>query len=350
MVEAADLMADRLRIAQIAPVAKPVLPGEGDSIEQLVSLLSEELVRRGHDITLFATGDSVTSATLRSYFPRGHAEEELWDWSVPETMHAAWAFEQAAEFDVIHSHAYHFALPFTGFTDTPAAHTYHVQPGPEVVRAFKLRPDAQLVAVSDWQRRCLEASSEVPVIHHGIDTDAFPFHPERGDHLAFLGRMIPSKGAAEAIRISRELDFPLVMAGEGSDWFTREVEPLIDGSLARWIGPVDAAGRNELLSNAAALLYPLNYPEPFGLVLVEAMACGTPVAAFRLGAVSEIVDEGIAGCCADPGEPLAPRVLEAIGLDRRRVRESAVERFHYTRMVDDYERLYARLAARPRGR
>src|SRR5918999_1421452 len=185
------------RIAVLAPVAMPIRPGEGDSIEQLVSLLTEELVRRGHDVTLFAVGDSETTAELRSVYAHGYRENvEIWDWRVPETLNAASAFEQASAFDVMHSHSYHFALPFTRFVSTPVVHTYHVQLGPEVLEGFRRYPEAQLVAISDFQRRELDGFDSVPVIHNGIDVEAFPFSADGGQYLAFLGRMIPSKGPA----------------------------------------------------------------------------------------------------------------------------------------------------------
>jgi glycosyltransferase involved in cell wall biosynthesis len=335
-----------MRIAELAPVAMPVTPGEGDSIEQLVSLLTDELVRRGHEVTLFATADSVTSAELRSCHRRGYREdEELWDWRLPETINAAFAFEQAAEFEVIHSHTYHFALPFTRFVSVPTAHTYHVQLGPEVVRAFQFYPEANLVAISEYQRTLLAGLGDVPVIHNGIDTDSFPFRPGPGEYLAFLGRMIPSKGAPEAVQVARALEIPLILAGPATDWFEAEVRPAIDGGLVRYEGTIDSAGRTELLAGASALLYPINYPEPFGLVMVEAMACGTPVAAFGVGAVPEIVEQGVGGRWVAPGGDLAAVAKEAVTLDRRRVRDSAVGRFDYRRMVDGYERLYRELAA-----
>jgi glycosyltransferase involved in cell wall biosynthesis len=336
---------DKLKIAQVAPVAMPVRPGQGDSIEQLVSLLTEELVRREHDVTLFAVGDSETTAELRSIYPRGYRErEEIWDWRVPETLNAASAFEQASTFEVLHSHTYHFALPFTRFVSTPVVHTYHVQLGPEVLEGFRRYPETQLVAISEFQRSELQGFDEVPVIHNGIDAGAFPFRAEGGDYLAFLGRMIPSKGAAEAVRIARELDFPLIMAGPSTEWFDHEVRPAVDDRSIRYLGPVDPAARNELLAGAAALLYPITYPEPFGLVMVEAMACGTPVAAFGVGAVPEVVEQGVGGCWVPPNGNLADAVRSAVQLDRRGVREAAVERFDYRRMVDAYERLYRRLA------
>jgi glycosyltransferase involved in cell wall biosynthesis len=340
---------DKLKIAQLAPVAMPVRPGKGDSIEQLVSLLTEELVRRGHDLTLFAVGGSVTTAALQSFYPLGYRERhEIWDWRVLETLSAAWAFEQAGAFDVIHSHSYHFALPFTRFVPTPVVHTYHVQLGPEVLEGFRRYPEAQLVAISEFQRSEFEGIDDVPVIHNGIDTDAFPFSGQRGDYLAFFGRMIPSKGAAEAIRVARELEMPLIMAGPSTDWFESEIRPSVDGELIRYLGPIDTAGRNELLGGAAALLYPITYPEPFGLVVVEAMACGTPIAAFGVGAVPEIVEQGLGGCWVAAGEGLADAVQSAVQLERRKVRQSAVERFDFRRMVDGYERLYRRVAGRER--
>jgi glycosyltransferase involved in cell wall biosynthesis len=336
---------ENMKIAELAPVAMPVRPGEGDSIEQLVSLLTDELVRRGHAVTLFAVGGSVTTAELRSCYERGYRErEEIWDWRVLETLNAAWAFEQAADFDVLHSHSYHFALPFTRFVSTPVVNTYHVQLGPEVLEGFGRYPEAQLVAISEFQRSDLAGFDDVPVIHNGIDTGAFPFNGDGGEYLAFLGRMIPSKGAAEAVRVARELDFPLIMAGPSTEWFEREVRPEIDDGLIRYEGPIDAAGRDELLSGAAALVYPIAYPEPFGLVMVEAMACGTPVVAFGVGAVPEIVEQGVGGCWVPPGGSLGEAVQSAVRLDRARVRETAVERFDYRRMVDAYERLYLQLA------
>jgi glycosyltransferase involved in cell wall biosynthesis len=306
------------------------------------------LVRRGHGVTLFAVGGSVTTASLRSRYEQGYRErEEIWDWRVPETLNAAWAFEQASEFDVMHSHSYHFALPFTRFVSTPVVHTYHVQLGPEVVEGFRRNPETQLVAISEFQRSELPGFDDVPVIHNGIDAGAFPFRAEGGDYLAFLGRMIPSKGAAEAVRVARELDFPLIMAGPSTEWFEHEVRPAVDDGSIRYLGPVDPASRNDLLAGAAALVYPITYPEPFGLVMVEAMACGTPVAAFGVGAVPEVVEQGVGGCWVPPDGSLGDAVRSAVQLDRRRVREAAVERFDYRRMVDAYERLYRRLA-RPR--
>jgi glycosyltransferase involved in cell wall biosynthesis len=259
-------------------------------------------------------------------------------------MHAAWALEHVDEFDVVHSHAYHFALPFGRFLATPIVHTYHVEPTPEIVRAFARFPEARLVAVSRFQRRCFAGIDNVPVVYHGIDTGAFPFGPGGGDYLLFLGRMIPDKGPLEAVRVAQAVGMPLVLAGPGGDDVEYEIEALADGRTVEFAGPVTAAERNQLLADAAALLYPIAYPEPFGLVLVEAMACGTPVAAVRLGAVPELVEEGVTGYCADSADSLAAVVPAALELDRARVRAAAVARFDYRRMVEKYEALYRRVA------
>jgi glycosyltransferase involved in cell wall biosynthesis len=221
-----------------------------------------------------------------------------------------------------------------------------VQMNPDVLSAYARYPQVRVVAVSEFQRSQLEGLANVTVIRNGIETRAFPFGAGPGEYLLFLGRMIEDKGPAEAIRVASEIGMPLVMAGPGSEHFDTEVAPLVDGERVRHLGPVSVEERNELLAGAAALLFPVVYPEPFGLVTVEAMACGTPVAATRLGAVPEIVEEGVTGSCADSPAELAQATTRALALDRARVRERAVERFDYHRMVDAYEELYARVAAR----
>lgn len=342
-------MSERLRIAQIAPIAHPVRRDAGDSVEQLVSLLCEELVRRGHDVTLFAAGDSVTSARLAAVYSHGYEHDEaLWDWRLHESLNAAAAFERADDFDVIHCHAYHFALPFTRLVKTPVVQSYHVEADPDIFDAYRRYPEVCVVAVSEWQRSTLAGLRHVTVIRHGIDTAAFPFAAERGEHLIFLGRMIADKDPLQAIQLARMAELPLVLAGPPTDYFEEAVRPLVDGERVRYVGPVDHGRRNELLAGAAALLLPLAYPEPFGLVMIEAMACGTPVVATGIGAVPEIVEPGLTGYHAPSPEALADCVPRALQLDRARVRARAVERFDFRRMVDEHETLYERLVARDR--
>lgn len=347
-------MGKRLRIAQLAPIASSVTPHSTGSIEQLVWLLTEELVRRGHEVTLCATGDSRTSAALHSVYLHGYEDDpDLWNWQFHEIMHVASLFEQADDFDVIHSHVYHFALPFTRLVQKPVVHTYHTLLDEDIVRLYARYPEAHVAAISSYQRRQYRDVREVTVVPHGIDIAAFPFNPARGDYLLFLGRILPDKGLVEAIRIARQAGMRLILAGphdEDEEYFRTEVAPRVDGREVQYTGPVGVADRNRLLAGAAALLYPLREPEPFGLVLVEAMACGTPILAHAIGAVPEIVDNGVTGQAVADLESLADYLPAVLALDRARVRETAEVRFDYRRMVDGYEALYRWLAADSGGR
>jgi glycosyltransferase involved in cell wall biosynthesis len=339
-----------LRIAQIAPVAGSVRPGRGDSIEQLVGLLCEGLVGRGHDVTLYATGDSVTSARLRSLRPRGYDDDEdAWDWQFAEAMHAASAFACADDHDVIHAHDLNFALPFAGLVDTPVIETQHVDSSPEVRAAQNGCPGLHLVAASEHQRGMLGDGVDVTVINHGVDVAAFPFSPVAGDYLLFLGRMLLDKGPLEAIRVAQAASMPIVLAGPLVEGHELDLEAVLDGERVRHVGPVDHAARDALLAGAGALLFTVTGAEPFGLVMVEAMACGTPVLATALGAVPEIVEHGVTGFTAPRWEDLGAQVEAALALDRRKIRARAERRFDARRMVDEYEELYYRVAGAPRA-
>jgi glycosyltransferase involved in cell wall biosynthesis len=334
-------MSDRLRIALVSPIALPTRPDIGSSIEQIVSLLAAELTQRGHDVTLFATGDSQTAATLHAVYPRGYKEDSmLWTYyEFHEIMHVAAAFEQADRFDIIHSHAYHHALPFPRLVHTPVVHTYHINPTKDIIRCYSRYPETQVVAVSQYHRSKFAALDRVPVIYNGVDIDAFPFQAKSGDYLVFLGHLTHQKGALEAIQIAQQVGMRLVMAGQAGDYFHREVKPWVDGKQVEYIGFVGVPERNKLLAEAAALLFPINASEAFGLVMVEAMACGTPVAAINRCAVAEIVEPGVTGYYAADVDTLAALIPDTLALDRHRVR-GAIARFDYRRMVDDYESLY----------
>jgi glycosyltransferase involved in cell wall biosynthesis len=332
----------------VAPVAAAVAPGAGDSVEQLVGLLTEGLIARGHEVTLYATADSQTSGRLRSVQPRGYDEEEeaIWDWYRAESFNAALAFEHASEHDVIHAHNSHFALPFAPLVETPFVDTPHTEIPPEVLADYRRRPEIHIVAVSGFQQRSLGDRPGVSVIPHGIEFAAFPFADRAEGYLLFLGRMLADKGPAQAIRIAQATGMPLILAGPAQDGYDIRGESAVDGERIRWVGRVAAEERNRLLAGAVALLFPLIYPEPFGLVLLEAMACGTPVLATELGAVAEIVEPGTTGFLAPNWQGLAALVPDASALDRATVRRVASQRFDVALMIDRHEALYRRIAER----
>ena len=344
-------MPERLKIAQIAPVGTAVRRRVGESVEQHVSLLCDGLTERGHEVTLFATADSQTSAELRSCFDHGYEHDPLlWDWQFTEYTHAGHAYAQADEFDVVHCHTYHFGLPFAAFVSTPNVHTHHVHVEPGVVAAYRRLEHVHLVALSRYHRAAYGGRAHVELIPHGVDTAAFPFGSRPQNYLLFLGRMIEDKGPAQAVQIARRTGMPLVLAGPPGDGFEERVAPLIDGGQITYTGRVEPDERDRLLAGAAALLYPLQYPEPFGLVPIEAMSCGTPVLAVGIGAVPELVEPGVTGYLAASWEALPRLVPAALELDRRAVRARAVQRFDAQRMVDRHEALYRRLAAQSRRR
>jgi glycosyltransferase involved in cell wall biosynthesis len=228
--------------------------------------------------------------------------------------------------------------------DTPLVLTSHVEVAPEVVRALADRPEVSVVAVSEHQAAQLSGVAAVTVIRHGIDVRAFPFAPEAGSYLLFLGRMLADKGPAEAIHLAQAADMPLVLAGGAEDGYDVTTEPAVDGERIRYAGRVGSEERNRLLAGAAALVFPAVYAEPFGLVLIEAMACGTPVLATALGAAPEIVEDGVTGWTAATWQELAEHAGEAAALDRAAIRRVAEERWDHTRMAAEHEALYRRVA------
>jgi glycosyltransferase involved in cell wall biosynthesis len=335
-----------LRIAQIAPVATTIPPPKSGSVEQMTSLLTEGLVARGHDVTLFATADSTTKARLHAIYAHGYwHDENMWPWELYEMLNLAAAVERADRFDIIHYQAayYPMSLAFARLSPTPIVQTLHHSPSEAEVRLWTLYREAPFVAVSQEQRRLLDGLNVFDTVLHGIDTGAFTFREQPDDYLLFIGRFTAGKGVLQAIEIARRVGIRLILAAAEDDYYRQHVAPHVDGTRIVYHGEADHAAKVRLYGGARALLYPIQAREPFGLVLAEAMACGTPVAALDRGAVREVVDEGLTGAVFDDLDQMALGLPRVMALDRRRVRDRAVARFGVDRMVREYEAVYRRL-------
>src|SRR5688572_10862938 len=342
-----------LRIALVGPVSTSIPPTHSGSIETMTALLTDGLVARGHDVTLFATGASSTKAKLHAVYPRGYGEDtSLWPWELCELFNLAAAVERAGSFDVIHCQAeyYPMSLAYTRVSPTPILQTLHHSPSPAEVAHWSRYPDAPFVAVSEAQSRLLSGLNVVATVHHAVDTERFVFRADPDDYLLFLGRFTEGKGVLPAIEAARRTGMRLILAAAENEYYRDVVAPLVDQHAIVYVGEVDRAAAAALLGGARALLYPVQEAEPFGLVLVEAAACGTPVGALDRGAVREIVDEGITGCVFESLDALVDGLPRVLALDRRRVRARAVDRFGIDRMVDAYVDVYSRLIAEHRDR
>jgi glycosyltransferase involved in cell wall biosynthesis len=335
-----------LRIAHVGPVAQAIPPPKSGSIETMTSLLTEGLVARGHDVTLFATADSNTAAKLHAVFPHGYRDDEsMWPWEMYEMLNLAAAVERAAEFDIIHYEAeyYPMSLAFTRLAPIPILQTLHYAPSESEVELWSRYPQAPFVAISREQARLLNGLNVVDIVLHSIDTNAFEFREKPDDYLLFLGRFTEGKGVLQAIDVARRAGMRLVLSAADEEYYRDQVAPHVDGKQIAYYGEADHAAKVKLYGGARALLYPIQAPEPFGLVLAEAMACGTPVAALDRGAVREIVEDGVTGIVFQDLDQMAAELSRVFNLDRRRVRERAVARFAIERMVAGYEAVYGRL-------
>jgi glycosyltransferase involved in cell wall biosynthesis len=335
-----------VRIAVLAPISWRVPPRHYGPWELFASLLTEGLVSRGHAVTLFASGDSETSAVLSSVIPRGWSEDPSIDSKVAECLHISEVFERAPEFDIIHNSFDFLPLTYSGLISTPVVTTIHGFSSPEIVPVYaKYNGSSFYVAISEADRH--PTLDYAATIHHGIDTGSVTFNPASGSYLAFFGRIHPDKGVIAAIDVANQAGMPLRIAGIIHDeaYFEHEIRPRLDGERVQYVGPVLAEDRSSFLGGALALLHLIDFDEPFGLSVVEAMACGTPVIAFDRGSMSEIIIEGTTGSLV-PDVTAAAGAIGRVGrFDRRRIREVAVQRFSSDRMVDDYIAVYRRAIA-----
>jgi glycosyltransferase involved in cell wall biosynthesis len=334
-----------MRIALVSTQRTAVPPPKTGSVELIVGLMAEELARRGHEVTVFAPGDSNVSTRVLSILSKGyHHDETIWDWRLAEFMQMGLVYEHAAEFDVINSHAYCYALPFTRLVRTPTVHTFHVWPTPDFVRFCRMYPDGHYILISEFQRQFFDDIQITGVIYNGIDTASFPFNPEPGNYLAFLGDMRPDKCPLEAIKCAQAAGIPIKLAGPESQYFHDIIKPEIDGRNIEYVGEVDHAGKVSLLSEAlATLFFPAHGVESCPLVVLESMACGTPVLALASGPLPEIVNQGVGGMCLDNISAIIKEVSRIGQLNRQAVRHLAVERFDVSRMVDDYLYIFERV-------
>jgi glycosyltransferase involved in cell wall biosynthesis len=331
-----------MRIAMLSPIAWRTPPHHYGPWEGVVSLLTEGLVSRGHDVTLFATADSLTNAKLHAVCARGYEEDDAIIPKVWECLHIAEVFEHAAEFDIIHNNFDFLPLSYAGLTSTPVVTTIHGFSSSGILPVYrKYNGKVFYVAISGADRA--PDLDYVGTIHHGIDLSQFTFQSEPDDYLVFFGRIHHDKGAREAIQIARACQKKLILAGIIQDevYYQRHVEPYLDESTAVYVGSVGPVQRSLLLGGACALLHPINFNEPFGLSVVEAMACGTPVIAFNRGSMPELIENGRHGFLVETVDAAIAAVAEIGVIDRASCR-SHVERFFASdRMVEAYVQVYA---------
>lgn len=340
-----------MRIAMVAPLIEAVPPALYGGTERVVSGLTEELVRRGHRVTLFASGDSQTSAELVACCPRGLRLDNTVRDSVAYTLiELEEVYRRAAEFDVIHNHVDYLAFPFARFAPTPTVTTTHGRLDlPEVRQLYARYAEQALVSISRDQRRYLPAQRWVGTVHNGIDLTHFHFQPTAGDYLVFLGRISPEKRPDRAIEIARAVGMRLVIAAKvdkaDRDYYEQVIAPMIRSCpLVEYIGEVNEREKDVLLGGAYAYLFPIDWPEPFGLTMVEAMATGTPVIAFRAGSVPEVVIDGVTGFICDSMDAMIDAVSRVTSIDRAACRAHVERSFSTMAMAEGYLHVYQTMA------
>lgn len=335
-----------MKIALLGPIAWRTPPRHYGPWEQVTSLLAEGLAARGVDVTLFATLDSVTTATLDGVCSTGYAEDPALDGRVWEALHVARVIERSAEFDLVHNHLDWLPLAFARQFRAPLVTTIHGFSGRGILPAYlNAATCSSYVSISEADRA--PELTYAATVHHGIDLSALPFSASCGEALVAFGRIHSDKGTAAAIDIARRAGRRLVLCGivQDAKYFHEQVEPHIDGDRVSYLGSVGPERRAEVLGAAAALLHPIAFAEPFGLSVVEAMACGTPVITYPLGSMPEVVDDGVTGFLVDGVAAAAAAVERAARLDRAAIRGVAERRFGAARMVEDYLTVYRRLIA-----
>lgn len=338
-----------MRIAQVAPLWESVPPKLYGGTERIVSYITEELVALGHDVTLFASGDSETAARLEAICPQAlRLNTGIFNRDAPLMMLQERGLGSATDFDIIHSHLDFNGFPLARRNPVPVVTTLHgrldLQELEPVFREFSEMP---LVSISDSQRRPLPWANWAGTVYHGLPRNLYTFHPQSQGYLAFVGRIAPEKRPDHAIEIAKRAGLPLRIAAKVDNadrtYFEAEIEPLLSHPLIEFVGEISDAEKDEFIGNAMAVVCPYDWPEPFGLVLIEAFACGTPVLAYRRGSIPEIVNHGVTGFICETVDEMVDAVGQVSLIDRKQCRATFDERFTANRMARDYVALYERL-------
>jgi glycosyltransferase involved in cell wall biosynthesis len=346
-----------MKIAQIAPLWERVPPPAYGGIELVVGLLTDELVARGHDVTLFASGDSITAAKLVSVHPQAlRLDPNIKEAGIYELLQLAQVYERAGEFDLIHSHMGCAALPYGKLTQTPTVHTLHGIFTPDNEKMFAHAKAQPYVSISNAQREDRLGLNYAGTVYNSIDVKMHHFFPTADEpaYLAFLGRMSPEKGPHHAIEIAKATGIPLKMAGKIDPvdvaYFDRQIKPHIDGVQIQFLGEADHLMKNDLMGRAIATLFPITWREPFGLVTIESMAAGTPVIAMNLGSIPEIVADGVSGYICNSVEECVAAVAKIAAISRSGCREYVAHRFGVAQMAAGYEAIYHQILTEKFGR
>lgn len=339
-----------MKIAQVGPLWEPVPPTTYGGIELVVSLLTEELMRRGHEVTLFASGDSLTRAKLESVCPHALRQgSAVGEYEYYEMLQHSQVYKQRNNFDIIHFHDKCASLPFTQLISTPTVRTLHYAFTEASIHLFDHYRQQPYISISSAQRQPMPQLNYINTVYNGIDLSSYPFSskPNHPPYLAFLGRMSPDKGPQHAIAIAKQAGLPLKMVGKvdvvDRKFFEQEIAPQIDGEQIEYIGEVNHAQKVELLSQAAVTLFPITWNEPFGLVMIESMATGTPVIGMNNGSVSEVIAHGKTGFVCPRYEEMAAMIPAALELERSSCRDYVQSKFSVKQMVDAYEEAYRQI-------
>ena len=338
-----------MRIAQVAPLYESVPPKLYGGTERVVSYITEALVRQGHDVTLYASGDSQTRARLVPVCERAlRLDKSCIDAHSHHVLMLEYVLRDAAEFDVVHYHVDYLHFPMSRRQQVPNVTTLHGRLNiPDLIPLYQEFSDMPVVSISDAQRAPLPWINWQATVHHGLPRDLYSLRQEPKEYLAFLGRISPEKRVDRAITIARRTGFNLKIAAKidaaDSEYFAGCVQPMLRSSLVEFVGEIGEAEKQDFLGNARALLFPIDWPEPFGLAMIEAMACGTPVIAYRNGSVPEVIDDGVTGFLVESIEEAVSAVGRLAGISRRRCREVFEKRFTAGRMASDYVTVYEQL-------